>query len=57
MAEYYNFVASKMLEREMITQDEFDSLIPNVQLNGRVNEYLLQKKNDISLQDSILNNL
>ncbi|HOP02899.1 MAG TPA: biosynthetic peptidoglycan transglycosylase [Tenuifilaceae bacterium] len=53
MADYYKFVASKMLEREMITQAEFDSLIPNVQLKGRVNDYLLILKNDSTCMDFI----
>jgi membrane peptidoglycan carboxypeptidase len=55
MADYYNFVAGKMLEREMITQGEFDSLVPNVKLKGRVNEYLLMLNSDTTFQENVLN--
>ncbi|MCX6259136.1 MAG: transglycosylase domain-containing protein, partial [Bacteroidia bacterium] len=42
LVSYYHLVSSKMLRKEMISQEEFDNLICDVKLKGKAESYLSQ---------------
>lgn len=52
MTDYYNFIAGKMYERGQITEEEKESLIPNVRLKGKALE-LIQNRLSNQLADSL----
>lgn len=51
MEDYYEFVGGTMLERNMITESEFDKLIPNVTLKGDAKYFLEATYNNRLLGD------
>lgn len=52
MAGYYRLIASKMLRRGIISQEEFDMIVPNVRLDGMAKAYLREPL--INLSDTLL---
>jgi len=51
LSDFYEFVSSKMLKKEMITQDEYDNLSVDVKLNGIAKDLLI--KPDSGLIDTL----
>jgi hypothetical protein len=42
LADYYSFVSNRMLKKEMITQDEFDKLTPQIEIKGPAKNLILR---------------
>jgi hypothetical protein len=50
MADYYRLVSSKMLAKGWITQDDFNHLVPDVELKGQA-RMALKDKGEGELRD------
>ena len=57
MSDFYSFVANKMLTRTMITQQEFDAIIPNVRLAGPAKNVLFDTTTNTVIDSFQLNDL